>query len=96
MKPTTPPSSAVGVDFTYDATTLTESHSQAFLLLMSVWSLDLMQQLRRQNYLVEVCVFSGASYFCAVAKAQVYGLSARGFAVDIGEPIRRRTPAPTA
>jgi periplasmic glucans biosynthesis protein len=34
----------------------------------------------------EVCVFLGASYFRAVAKGQVYGLSARGLAIGTGDP----------
>ena len=41
-------------------------------------------------------MFLGATCFCAVAKGPVYVRSARGFAVDIGEPIRRPTPAPAA
>jgi len=32
-----------------------------------------------------VCVFLGASYFRAVAKDEIYGLSARGLAIDTGE-----------
>jgi glucans biosynthesis protein len=34
----------------------------------------------------EICVFLGASYFRAVAKGQVYGLSARGLAIGTGDP----------
>lgn len=34
----------------------------------------------------EFCVFLGASYFRAVAKGQVYGLSARGLAIGTGDP----------
>ena len=34
----------------------------------------------------EVCVFLGASYFRAVAKGQVYGLSARGLAIGTADP----------
>jgi len=34
----------------------------------------------------EFAVFQGASYFRAVAKGQVYGLSARGLAIGAGEP----------
>lgn len=40
--------------------------------------------LNRQDYYDEVIVFLGASYFRAVAKGQVYGISARGLAVDTG------------
>lgn len=38
------------------------------------------------DYKDEVLVFLGASYFRAVGKDQVYGLSARGLAVDVAEP----------
>src|SRR5690606_12415621 len=34
----------------------------------------------------ELCVFLGASYFRAVARGLVYGLSARGLALGTGEP----------
>jgi periplasmic glucans biosynthesis protein len=34
----------------------------------------------------EFCVFLGASYFRAVAKGQIYGLSARGLAIGTGDP----------
>ncbi len=42
--------------------------------------------INRPDYLDEVCVFLGASYFRAVAKGQVYGLSARGLAIGTGDP----------
>src|SRR3981081_2260049 len=37
------------------------------------------------DYYDEVCVFLGASYFRAVAKGEIYGLSARGLAINTGE-----------
>jgi periplasmic glucans biosynthesis protein len=37
--------------------------------------------------------FQGASYFRAIAKGQVYGLSARGLAVNIAEPMGEEFPA---
>jgi glucans biosynthesis protein len=37
------------------------------------------------DYYDEVCVFLGASYFRAVAKGELYGLSARGLSIDTGE-----------
>ncbi|MGA6927550.1 MAG: glucan biosynthesis protein G [Desulfosarcina sp.] len=40
--------------------------------------------LKRDDYLDEVAVFLGASYFRAVGKGQTYGLSARGLAIDTG------------
>ncbi len=42
--------------------------------------------INRPDYYDEVCVFLGASYFRAVAKGQVYGLSARGLAIGTGDP----------
>jgi len=41
--------------------------------------------INRRDYYDEVCVFLGASYFRAVAKGEIYGLSARGLAIDTGE-----------
>ncbi|WP_284947273.1 glucan biosynthesis protein [Acidisoma cladoniae] len=40
--------------------------------------------INRPDVFDEVCVFLGASYFRAVAKGQVYGLSARGLAIGTG------------
>jgi glucans biosynthesis protein len=40
--------------------------------------------INRPDYYDEVCVFLGASYFRAVAKGEVYGLSARGLAINTG------------
>jgi periplasmic glucans biosynthesis protein len=41
--------------------------------------------INRPDYYDEVCVFLGASYFRAVAKGELYGLSARGLAINTGE-----------
>ena len=46
--------------------------------------LRLRTPLNQPNVYDEVCVFLGASYFRAVAKDQVYGLSARGLAIGTG------------
>lgn len=40
--------------------------------------------LNRPDYLDELAVFLGASYFRALGRGQVYGLSARGLAIDTG------------
>ena len=40
----------------------------------------------------EFLVFQGASYFRAVARGQVYGLSARGLAIDTAEPQGEEFP----
>ncbi len=42
--------------------------------------------INKKNLKEEVLVFLGASYFRAVAKGQVYGLSGRALAIDTGEP----------
>ncbi|HZE54013.1 MAG TPA: glucan biosynthesis protein G [Bradyrhizobium sp.] len=41
--------------------------------------------INRRDYYDEVCVFLGASYFRAVAKGEIYGLSARGLAINTGD-----------
>ncbi|MGZ5874451.1 MAG: glucan biosynthesis protein [Bradyrhizobium sp.] len=41
----------------------------------------------------EVCVFLGASYFRAVAKGELYGLSARGLSINTGEAKGEEFPA---
>ncbi len=40
----------------------------------------------------EIAVFQGASYFRAVAKGLLYGLSARGLAIDTGQPSGEEFP----
>lgn len=41
--------------------------------------------INKPDYYDEVCVFLGASYFRAVAKGELYGLSARGLSISTGE-----------
>ena len=41
--------------------------------------------MNKPDYYDEVCVFLGASYFRAVAKGELYGLSARGLSINTGE-----------
>ncbi len=48
--------------------------------------------LKTPDYRDEVAVFLGASYFRAVGKPHVYGLSARGLAVDTAEPKGEEFP----
>lgn len=48
--------------------------------------------INRDDYYDEVCVFLGASYFRAVAKGQVYGLSARGLSINTGETSGEEFP----
>ena len=42
--------------------------------------------INRPDYFDEYVVFQGASYFRAVGRGQVYGLSARGLAIDTARP----------
>ena len=44
------------------------------------------------DYLDEFVVFQGASYLRAVARGQQYGLSARGLAIDTGQPKGEEFP----
>lgn len=46
----------------------------------------------RRDEFNHVVVFAGASYFRAVAKGQVFGLSARGLAIDTGLPSGEEFP----
>lgn len=48
--------------------------------------------LNRPDYGDEFAVFQGASYFRAVAKGQLYGLSARGLAIDTAQPKGEEFP----
>jgi len=48
--------------------------------------------IKRKDYLDEVIVFVGASYFRAVGRDSVYGLSARGLAVDTASPTGEEFP----
>ena len=47
---------------------------------------------RTPNYFDEVIVFLGASYFRAVGRDKVFGLSARGLAIDTVEPSGEEFP----
>lgn len=49
--------------------------------------------LNRADYLDEVAVFLGASYFRALGRGQRYGLSARAVAIDTGLPRPEEFPA---
>jgi glucans biosynthesis protein len=46
-----------------------------------------------EAYRDEVVVFNGASYFRPLGKGNVYGLSARGLAIDMGEPHPEEFPS---
>jgi periplasmic glucans biosynthesis protein len=53
----------------------------------------LVSQLNSKKVWDEFLVFQGASYFRAVAKNLVYGLSARGLAINTAEPAGEEFPA---
>mgnify|MGYP005839826645 FL=1 len=48
--------------------------------------------INRRDYFDEVIVFLGASYFRAVGQGQVFGISARGLAIDTGLPSGEEFP----
>ena len=48
--------------------------------------------MNRPDYYDEVAVFLGASYFRAIAKGEGYGLSARGLAINTGDPKGEEFP----
>lgn len=48
--------------------------------------------INRPDYFDEVAVFLGASYFRAVAKNQIYGLSARGLGINTGDAKGEQFP----
>lgn len=50
-------------------------------------------QLKSKDYFDEVAVFLGASYFRAVGRDNVWGLSARGLAIDTVEPGGEEFPS---
>lgn len=49
-------------------------------------------QLNKAEYFDELAVFQGASYFRALCARAVYGLSARGLAIDTAEPTGEEFP----
>jgi len=52
--------------------------------------------INRLDYLDEICTFLGASYFRAVAKNQIYGLSARGLAIRTADSAGEEFPVFTS
>ncbi len=49
-------------------------------------------QINNNKVFDEFCLFQGASYFRAVARDQAYGLSARGLAINTGQPSGEEFP----
>lgn len=56
----------------------------------------LLHPLNRPDHFDEICSFLGASYFRAVGRGHVYGLSARGLAISTADPGGEEFPAFTA
>ncbi|MEO3471502.1 glucan biosynthesis protein [Roseomonas sp. CAU 1739] len=56
----------------------------------------ILHPLNRPDHFDEVCSFLGASYFRALGRGHVYGLSARGLAIRTGHPAGEEFPAFTA
>ena len=52
----------------------------------------LLHPVNTRRHFDEVAVFQGASYFRSVGRHQIYGLSARGLAVKVGEPSGEEFP----
>jgi glucans biosynthesis protein len=52
----------------------------------------LLYPINSENHLDEFAVFQGASYFRIISKGQVYGLSARGIAINTGLPSPEEFP----
>ena len=48
--------------------------------------------INRSDHLDEYAVFQGASFFRSVGRAQTYGLSARGLAINVGRPGGEEVP----
>lgn len=60
---------------------------------MGYSGIRLRSTLNRPDKLDEVAVFQGASYLRAVGRDMLYGLSARGLAIDTAEPAGEEFPA---
>ncbi|MGQ4583134.1 glucan biosynthesis protein [Lysobacter sp. F60174L2] len=73
-------------DFGKDATAVVPDPSLGFAGFRAHAALN------TPDYLDEVCAFLGASYFRAVARGEVYGLSARGLALGTGDPRGEEFP----
>jgi len=56
----------------------------------------LLHPLNRADHFDELCSFLGASYFRALGRGNVYGISARGLAIGTAEPGGEEFPAFTA
>ena len=56
----------------------------------------LLTALNRPDHFDELCSFLGASYFRALGRGHVYGLSARGLAIRTADPAGEEFPAFTA
>jgi len=69
-----------------------ESLAEILLQVGKYAGVRLHYPLNRDDYKDEFIVFQGASYFRAVSKGQIYGLSTRGLAIDIAQPKGEEYP----
>ncbi len=72
--------------------TESEAIAQALLQAGSFAGLRLLYPLNEGPYRNEFLVFQGASYFRAVSSGQIYGLSARGLALNVAQPQGEEFP----
>ena len=76
----------------FDEATVTAAQQTAPPDWMGYSGFRLRAPLNRPDKLDEFVVFQGASYFRAVARGLIYGLSARGLAIDTAEPQGEEFP----
>ncbi|MBK5950781.1 glucan biosynthesis protein D [Rhodobium orientis] len=88
------PVAFTGHDFRYDAP-LDETEFDDFEM-PGVAGFRLHYPLKRPDYMDEVVAFLGASYFRALGRQSVYGLSSRGLAIDTASSEPEEFPAFTA
>ena len=84
-------------DFRFDGRKLSEDKALAEDIGdLGFAGFRLLHKLNRPDHFDEVCSFLGASYFRALGRGHVYGLSARGLAINTAEPGGEEFPAFTA
>jgi periplasmic glucans biosynthesis protein len=69
-----------------------ESLAKILLQVGKYAGIRLHYPINRDDYKDEFIVFQGASYFRAISKGQIYGLSTRGLAIDIAQPKGEEFP----
>jgi glucans biosynthesis protein len=77
--------------FTYDGKPLADPQEG-----LGFAGLRLLHPLNRPDHMDEICSFLGASYFRALGRGHVYGLSARGLSINTADPAGEEFPAFTS